>query len=96
MAGTDRSRQHVAAGPAVVLVRPQLAQNIGTAARAWLVAAGSLIEARGFVSSPVERHLADVAPTVRALLGLPADETPGSGAVLSELLPQKPSARSNL
>jgi len=34
MAGTDRSRQQMAAGPAVVLVRPQLAQNIGTAARA--------------------------------------------------------------
>jgi tRNA/rRNA methyltransferase len=34
MAGTDRSRQSGGDGPVIVLVRPQLAQNIGSAARA--------------------------------------------------------------
>lgn len=34
MAGTDRTRPAVTGGPAIVLVEPQLAENIGTAARA--------------------------------------------------------------
>src|SRR5579863_9327460 len=34
MAGTDRSREKPSGGPAVVLVEPQLGENIGTAARA--------------------------------------------------------------
>jgi tRNA/rRNA methyltransferase len=34
MAGTDRSREKHSGGPAVVLVEPQLGENIGTAARA--------------------------------------------------------------
>src|SRR6202521_4077973 len=33
-AGTDRSKTAVAGGPAIVLVRPQLAVNIGMCARA--------------------------------------------------------------
>jgi hypothetical protein len=45
-------------------------------ARVWLVASGPSITARGRVSSSHERHLADVAPTLRRLLGLtPADDT---------------------
>ena len=36
MAGTDRSREAVVGGPAIVLVRPQLGENIGIAARAML------------------------------------------------------------
>lgn len=37
MAGTDRKRQQAdLSGPAVILVNPQLAENIGTAARAML------------------------------------------------------------
>ena len=36
MAGTDRRRDAVLGGPAIVLVRPQLGENIGTAARAML------------------------------------------------------------
>src|SRR5207244_4227772 len=36
MAGTDRSRGGVTGGPAIILVEPQLGQNIGTAARAML------------------------------------------------------------
>ncbi len=36
MAGTDRSRAGVLGGPAIVLVEPQLGENIGTAARAMM------------------------------------------------------------
>lgn len=36
MAGTDSSRESVTGGPAIVLVEPQLGENIGTAARAML------------------------------------------------------------
>lgn len=36
MAGTDSSRAPVLGGPVVVLVRPQLGENIGAAARAML------------------------------------------------------------
>ncbi|MCC0016895.1 MAG: RNA methyltransferase [Rhodobiaceae bacterium] len=34
MAGTDTTRPNITGGPAIVLVRPQLGENIGTAARA--------------------------------------------------------------
>lgn len=34
MAGTDKSKTPIAGGPAIVLVEPQLGENIGTAARA--------------------------------------------------------------
>jgi tRNA/rRNA methyltransferase len=34
MAGTDRRRRKLSGGPAIVLVEPQLGENIGTAARA--------------------------------------------------------------
>jgi tRNA/rRNA methyltransferase len=36
MAGTDQSRPALTGGPAVILVEPQLGENIGTAARAML------------------------------------------------------------
>src|SRR5438270_915513 len=36
MAGTDRGRAGVTGGPAIILVEPQLGENIGTAARAML------------------------------------------------------------
>jgi tRNA/rRNA methyltransferase len=36
MAGTDRKRAAVGAGPAIILVEPQLGENIGAAARAML------------------------------------------------------------
>ncbi len=36
MAGTDHSRDTDLGGPAIILVRPQLGENIGTAARAML------------------------------------------------------------
>src|SRR5574340_62629 len=34
MAGTDRRRTRLSGGPAIILVEPQLGENIGTAARA--------------------------------------------------------------
>lgn len=36
MAGTDRSRAHIVGGPRIILVEPQLGENIGAAARAML------------------------------------------------------------
>jgi tRNA/rRNA methyltransferase len=36
MAGTDHRRQAVTGGPAIILVEPQLGENIGTAARAMM------------------------------------------------------------
>src|SRR6266853_2460405 len=36
MAGTDHSREGVTGGPAIILVEPQLGENIGTAARAMM------------------------------------------------------------
>jgi arylsulfatase A-like enzyme len=54
-------------------------------ARVWLVAAGAGITARGPIDAPVPRYLADIAPTMRKLLGLPRDEGPRAGAPLLEL-----------
>ncbi|HXC91033.1 MAG TPA: RNA methyltransferase, partial [Stellaceae bacterium] len=36
MAGTDHRRNLAGGGPAVILVEPQLGENIGTAARAMM------------------------------------------------------------
>ncbi len=60
-------------------------------ARIWLVAAGAGIEARGRVDSPAARHLADIVPTIRSLMQLPAAGATSSrdraaGHVLTELL----------
>jgi hypothetical protein len=58
--------------------------------RVWIGAAGGAIPRRGAVASPTERRLADIAPTIRVLLGLKADSHPQGGAVLTELLPEPP------
>ncbi len=55
-------------------------------ARSFLIAAGSGITDQGYVSAPRARRLADIAPTVRVLLGLEADGDPSAGAPLFELL----------
>lgn len=60
--------------------------GVPSAMRTWLVAGGSMIRAHGMVGAPVPRHLADVAPTLRKLMGLPADTNPDAGHVLAELL----------
>jgi hypothetical protein len=53
--------------------------------RVWLVAAGAGIAARGLVPSSEPHHLADLAPTLRVLLALPADTAPAAGTTLDEL-----------
>lgn len=55
-------------------------------ARVWLVAAGSAVKASGFVAAPSQRRLADLAPTVRQIAGLPRDWDPEAGMPLVELL----------
>lgn len=59
-------------------------------ARVWLVATGSGIDARGWVSAPVERRLADLPDTVRrvALLDRKPNDAPPRG--LEELLSPDP------
>ena len=56
--------------------------------RSFLFAAGSLISARGRLAGAKRARLADLAPTVRAISGLPSREVSGSGRVLEELLPR--------
>lgn len=55
-------------------------------ARVWLIAAGSAVRAAGFVAAPSQRRLADLAPTVRQIAGLPRDSHPEAGMPLHELL----------
>jgi hypothetical protein len=56
----------------------------------WLVAAGDAVRARGCIASDVPHHLADIAPTIRAV----ADLQPQGGQILSELFePQALAAR---
>ena len=55
--------------------------------RVWLVASGGAVPSRGFVGCGHARRLADIAPTVRRLLRLPADASPGAGTPIDELLP---------
>jgi len=52
--------------------------------RAWLVAAGAGVGARGFLDRAPHR-LADVAPTARAWLGLDADDHAAAGRAIAEL-----------
>src|SRR5262249_17750956 len=55
-------------------------------ARVFLIAAGGDIAQKGFVDAPKKRYLADVAPTMRNLLGLPQKSGAGAGEVLSEII----------
>lgn len=55
------------------------------AARVWMAAVGPRFSARGPVSSPEPRHLADIVPTLRTVLGLPRDRDARSGAPIEEL-----------
>jgi hypothetical protein len=54
-------------------------------ARVWLVGAGPRIRARGRPTSPRERHLADIAPTIATVIGIETARVGGSGEVLAEL-----------
>jgi len=55
-------------------------------ARVWLLALGGPVHARGFVEAPCARRLADVAPTIRQVVGLPLDSAAGAGTPMLELL----------
>lgn len=54
-------------------------------ARAWLIAGGAGIAPRSVVAARPYR-LADIAPTLRVLYGLPADRSPLAGSPIEELL----------
>lgn len=58
-------------------------------ARVWLFAAGPDIAARGRVPTPAEHRLADVAPTLRVVLGLEDDRALSAGRPLTELFGPK-------
>jgi hypothetical protein len=55
-------------------------------ARVWLVATGSALGTGGFLAAARERRLADLAPTVREIAGLPSDLDATAGTPLEELL----------
>lgn len=55
-------------------------------AKVWLLARGASIAPRGAVATSSPRHLRDVAPTVRALLGLPQHACTGCGEPIQELV----------
>lgn len=57
-------------------------------ARVWLVAAGGDVPARGLVDAAKEHHLADIAPTLRTLVGLPPRGGRGAGEPIVEVLPE--------
>ena len=53
--------------------------------RVWLVASGGAMLEIGAVTSKTAHRLADIAPTVRALLGLPVDRSAGAGVAIREV-----------
>jgi arylsulfatase A-like enzyme len=55
--------------------------------RVWLVASGGGVPETGPVRSLEPHRLADIAPTMRALLGLPADERAAAGRAIEGLVP---------
>jgi hypothetical protein len=52
--------------------------------RVWLVAKGAGIDARGAIDAGA-RHLSDVAPTIRCLLGMPRVVAAGAGSSIPQL-----------
>jgi hypothetical protein len=58
----------------------------------WLLARGGPIPKRGVMATREPRRLRDVAPTLRALLGMPTRTCDACGAPMSELLPEEPPA----
>jgi hypothetical protein len=60
-------------------------QEFAESGRVWLVAVGASIEGRGLVRTTRKHRLADVAPTIRQLLGLAPDVSEPAGAPIDEL-----------
>lgn len=56
--------------------------------RVWLLARGPSIPAAGSIGTSSQRYLRDIAPTIRALFGLPARPCEGCGRAIDELLPR--------
>lgn len=54
----------------------------------WLLARGPTIAAAGSIPTSSHRYLRDIAPTIRALFGLPARSCEGCGRAIAELLPK--------
>jgi tRNA/rRNA methyltransferase len=84
MAGTDSSRKAVTGGPAVVLVNPQLGENIGTSARAMFNCGLTdlrLVEPRdGWPSEKAQRAASGADPVLEA-----ARVYPSIGEAVAEL-----------
>jgi hypothetical protein len=55
-------------------------------ARVWLIAAGAPIATRGRVQPGAPHRLADVTPSLRTLLALPADDDARAGRAIPELI----------
>jgi arylsulfatase A-like enzyme len=55
--------------------------------RVWMFAAGGAVPAVGFADTSRVIHLADIAPTIRLLMGLAADGSAGAGTPVVELIP---------
>ena len=58
-----------------------------SAARSWVMAFGARVAPQGITCGRRDITLADLAPTIRVLVGLPPDHTRGAGRPIEELLP---------
>lgn len=56
----------------------------------WLVAAGAALPRVGFARDAAPHRLADIAPTLRAILHLPSDESPRAGRPIAALVAREP------
>jgi hypothetical protein len=61
--------------------------------RSWLVASGGDVPRLGVVSHSMRHQLRDIAPTVRAWLGLPLEERDDAGLPIQELIGLRPDGR---
>ena len=52
--------------------------------RSWLIAAGASVQPAGLMARAPAHRLADIAPTIRAVLGLARDRSPSAGAAIAE------------
>jgi hypothetical protein len=61
-----------------------------TSARTFVIAFGARVASRGVVCPARDVTLADVAPTIRALIGLPAETAPDAGRPIAEIVATRP------
>ena len=67
-----------------------------TSARTFVVAFGARVPVRGIACATHDVSLADIAPTMRALLGLPADSSQDAGRPIEEILPSSSAGSDHL